>query len=110
MNNELRIDRLKKARDYLVNEVDPKLFHMGWYRDGNFSTHKCYSTGSAIGHLTILDDKFKTDSDYFRYDEDGSIKFDKWGMYYFGLNKLEYLFLFVLILVLIFVTIRENNN
>ena len=85
-------ERLKIARDYLANEVKPEMFRMHYFRTGDKTIPKCNSVGCAIGHLTALDDKFKTNPDYFR-DGDGEIDFEYWGMRYFELSSLEYGFI-----------------
>ena len=86
-------ERLKIARDYLKNHVKPEMFYQGVYRDeSDFISYNCKTIGCAIGHLTVLDDKFKTDPNYFR-DRDGEILFKDWGIYYFELTELEYLFI-----------------
>ena len=90
--DKLKIDRLKKARDYLANKVNPKTFDMHAYRTGDNTTPECNSVGCAVGHLTVLDDKLKTDRNYFRY-IDGEIKFVSWAKYFFGLSELEYAFI-----------------
>ena len=93
-------ERLKIASEYLANKVKPKKFDMGLlrfdmqeYRAGDKTTPECKTVGCALGHLTALDDKFKTDPNYFRY-SDGEIKFYDWAMPYFELSRLEYFFIF----------------
>ena len=86
-------ERLKIASEYLANEVNPEMFDMREYRAGDKTTHDCNSVGCAIGHLTALDGKFKTDRDYFR-DGNGEIDFAEWGGNYFELSLREYLFIF----------------
>ena len=85
-------ERLKKARDYLVNKVDPSMFDTKYFRNGGQAILECKTIGNVIGHLTALDDKFKTDLDYFRY-EDGNIKFKYWAMTYFEISELEFIFI-----------------
>ena len=88
----MRKRRLKKARDYLANEVNPEMFNMRRYRHGEHEEPECKTVGCAIGHLTALDGKFKTDPDYFRY-KFRRIKFWRWAEHYFGLNRLQYWFI-----------------
>ena len=86
-------ERLKIASEYLANEVNPENFSMMCFRASeDKTTPECKTLGCAIGYVTVLDDKLKTDPNYFR-DEDGSIQFESWAMEYFGLSRLEYLFI-----------------
>ena len=78
-------ERLRIARDYLANEVNPKMFKMLKYREGGLKTPECNSVGNALGHLTVLDEKFKTDPDYCRF-KYGEIDFLDWGRHYFQLS------------------------
>ena len=85
-------ERLKIARDYLANEVNPEKFDMNYFRNGDRAILQYKTVGNVIGHLTALDDKFKTDPDYFRNNW-GRIMFDWWGIRYYGLTLLEYKFI-----------------
>ena len=85
-------ERLKIASEYLKTQVDPKKFDMKYFRRGEYISSECKTVGNVIGHLTVLDDKFKTDPNYFRY-ENGYIKFENWVMRYYELTFLEYLFI-----------------
>ena len=90
---KIQLKRLITSRDYLLKNVSSSQFNMRIYRDFYKRTnYECDSVGCAIGHLTILDEKFKTDKDYFRYGK--CINFTKWSENYFKLKFSHYVFLF----------------
>ena len=83
---KLRIDRLKKARDFLVNEVNPENFTI-------IPSDKESKNFGAVSLLTTLDENFDG-SKYVKFSNPEIIMYIYWASEYFGLDSnLEY-FLF----------------
>jgi hypothetical protein len=82
--------RLLEAADWAEKNIDPKMFDMGHYREGQH-TPECNSVGCMVGHLTAIDAD-NIGKNYIR--SDGSIKFAQWSTYYFELEVYEWGYVF----------------
>jgi hypothetical protein len=83
--------RLLDAADWAEKNIDPKMFDMGHFREGQHTKPECDSTGCMVGHLTAIDAENFVENYLNSY---GNINFLNWSRDYFEVKGYEWSYLF----------------
>lgn len=81
--------RLLTAAEWAEKNINPEMFHMALFRQGQYELPECDSVGCMVGHLTAIDSE-----NVMKNYTDTDIDFKLWSKDYFGLNKMKWHYLF----------------